>query len=85
MTDSTETPAERIAGDLALAIHQGLIRGGERLPSQTKLMKSYKVAMGTAASALAKLSAAGLTRGETGRGSADVIGEGCGEGGPGSG
>ena len=68
MSNSPETPAERIAADLALAIHQGLIRPGERLPSQTRLMKSYEVAMGTAASALAKLAAAGLIRGEPGRG-----------------
>jgi DNA-binding transcriptional MocR family regulator len=68
MSAENATPAERIAGDLALAIHQGLIRGGERLPSQTQLMDSYKVAMGTAAAALAKLSAAGLSRGEPGRG-----------------
>lgn len=68
MSKTTETPAERIAGDLALAIHQGLLRPGQRLPSQTELMHSYEVAMGTAASALAKLSAAGLTRVEPGRG-----------------
>lgn len=68
MTDSTETAAEQIAGDLAVAIHQGSIQPGEQLPSQTKLMKSYGVAMGTAASALAKLSVAGLIRGERGRG-----------------
>jgi DNA-binding transcriptional MocR family regulator len=68
MSDESASPAERIAGDLALAIHQGLIRGGERLPSQTQLMAAYKVAMGTAAAALTKLSAAGLSRGESGRG-----------------
>lgn len=60
--------ADDIAGDLALAIHQRLIRPGERLPSQSKLMSSYGVAMATAASALAKLAAAGLTRSEPGRG-----------------
>jgi len=63
-----ESAAERIAGDLALAIHQGLIRGDERLPSQTDLMKAYGVAMNTASSALGKLQAAGLTRSERGRG-----------------
>ncbi|MFH8813039.1 GntR family transcriptional regulator [Streptomyces hygroscopicus] len=68
MTTSTETSAEQIAGDLALAIHQGSIRDGEKLPSQSKLMESYGVAMGTAASALAKLAAAGLIRTEPGRG-----------------
>ena len=62
MTTFTETPAERIAGDLALAIHQRLIRPGERLPSQSKLMASYGVAMGTASAALGKLAAAGLIR-----------------------
>jgi DNA-binding transcriptional MocR family regulator len=58
----TETPAERIAGDLALAIHQRLIRPGERLPSQSKLMASYGVAKQTATVALGKLAAAGLIR-----------------------
>jgi DNA-binding transcriptional regulator YhcF (GntR family) len=62
VTNPTETPAERIAGDLALAIHQGLIRPGEKLPSQSKLMDSYGVAVGTVSSALAKLQAAGLIR-----------------------
>ncbi|MEJ8662221.1 GntR family transcriptional regulator [Streptomyces sp. MS1.AVA.4] len=68
MANDVEGPAEQIAGDLALAIYQGLIPGGEQLPSQSKLMKSYGVAMATAAAALAKLSAAGLTRGVPGRG-----------------
>lgn len=67
MTD-TVTAAQSIAGDLALAIHQGLLLPGEQVPSQAKLMKSYGVAMATAASALAKLAAAGLTRVEPGRG-----------------
>lgn len=62
MANSTETPAERIAGDLALAIHQQLIRPGERLPSQSQLMTAYGVAMGTASAALGKLAAAGLIR-----------------------
>ncbi|GAA4209112.1 hypothetical protein GCM10022252_75140 [Streptosporangium oxazolinicum] len=74
MTD-TETPAARIAGDLAIAIHRGSIRAGQQLPSQTKLMASYGVAMGTAASALAKLQTAGLTVGEPGRGTYAVIDE----------
>lgn len=67
-TAPIDRSADGIAGDLALAIHQGLIRPDERLPTQKALMKSYGVAMGTAASALAKLAAAGLTRGEPGRG-----------------
>ncbi|MGR3875821.1 GntR family transcriptional regulator (plasmid) [Streptomyces graminifolii] len=67
MTD-TETPAERIAGDLALAIHQGSIRADEQLPTQAHLMKAYGVATATASSALAKLQTAGLTRSERGRG-----------------
>lgn len=58
---SSETPAERIAGDLALAIHRGLIRPGGKLPPQSKLMASYGVATATASSALGKLAAAGLT------------------------
>ncbi|WP_318218964.1 GntR family transcriptional regulator [Streptomyces sp. SCL15-6] len=62
MSTFTETPAERIAGDLALAIHQRLIRPGERLPSQSKLMASYGVANNTASAALGKLAAAGLIR-----------------------
>ncbi|MFI0141968.1 winged helix-turn-helix domain-containing protein [Streptomyces luteogriseus] len=62
MTALTETPAERIAGDLALAIHQRLIRPGERLPSQSKLMAAYGVSMGTASAALGRLVSAGLIR-----------------------
>jgi len=68
VTPPTETASEQIAGDLALAIHKGLIRPGEQLPSQTHLMRSYDVAMGTAASALRKLVAVGLVRTERGRG-----------------
>lgn len=60
--------AADIAADLALAIHRGSIRPGEQLPSQTKLMKAYGVAMGTAAAALGKLADAGLARGMPGRG-----------------
>lgn len=63
-----ESPSEQIAADLALAIHRGSIRPGAQLPSQTKLMASYGVAMGTVSSALAKLSAAGLIRTERGKG-----------------
>ncbi|MDW8804386.1 GntR family transcriptional regulator, partial [Streptomyces scabiei] len=62
MTVSTETSPELIAGDLAVAIHQGSIRDGERLPSQAKLAQSYGVSSGTAAAALGKLAAAGLIR-----------------------
>ncbi|MFI7501853.1 GntR family transcriptional regulator [Streptomyces sp. NPDC049687] len=62
MSTLAETPAERIAGGLALAIHQRLIRPGERLPSQSKLMASYGVAIGTPSAALGKLAATGLIR-----------------------
>jgi len=68
VTTPTRTTAEQIAGDLALAIHEGLIRPGEQLPSQAHLMRSYGVAMGTAASALSKLATIGLIRTERGRG-----------------
>lgn len=53
-------PAETIAADLALAIHQGSIQPGAQLPSQSHLAKAYGVAMGTAASAMSKLQTAGL-------------------------
>lgn len=65
---SYENPAVCIAADLALAIHSGRIRAGEKLPSQSKLRESYGVAAATAQSALNKLSATGLTRSEPGRG-----------------
>jgi DNA-binding transcriptional regulator YhcF (GntR family) len=65
---SQEATADDIAADLALAIHQGLIGPGERTPSQTDLMQAYGCAMGTAASALSKLAAAGLAQGRPGRG-----------------
>lgn len=68
MTVSTETSPDLIAGDLAVAIHQGSIRDGEQLPSQSKLSASYGVSNGTVASALAKLAAAGLIRSHPGRG-----------------
>lgn len=64
----SEATAELIAGDLALAIHQGLIHPNEQLPSQSKLMKSYGVATSTASSALTKLAAAGLVRSVPGKG-----------------
>ncbi|MFJ8697354.1 GntR family transcriptional regulator [Streptomyces roseolilacinus] len=62
MPVSTEAAPDLIAGDLAVAIHQGSIRGGERLPSQSQLARSYGVSSGTAAAALGKLAAAGLIR-----------------------
>lgn len=68
MTTFTETSPEQIAGDLAVAIHQGSVRDGERLPSQPKLAESYGVSAGTVAAAMAKLATAGLVRTEPGRG-----------------
>ncbi|MCG7204839.1 GntR family transcriptional regulator [Streptomyces arenae] len=68
MTVSTENSPDLIAGDLAVAIHRGSIRDGERLPSQAKLAQSYGVSSGTAAAALAKLAAAGLIRTAPGSG-----------------
>ncbi|MFE2581269.1 GntR family transcriptional regulator [Streptomyces sp. NPDC059378] len=68
MSVSAENSPELIAGDLAVAIHQGSIRDGERLPSQAKLARSYGVSSGTAAAALAKLAAAGLIRTAPGSG-----------------
>lgn len=63
-----EPPAALIAGDLAMAIHQRLIRPGEQLPTQGKLMLSYTVSAGTVSSALRKLAAADLIRVVPGRG-----------------
>lgn len=60
--------AADIAADLAMAIHMGSIRAGEKIPSQRQLMTAYKVAEGTAAAALGRLRAAGITRSESGRG-----------------
>ncbi|MEU8936251.1 GntR family transcriptional regulator [Streptomyces sp. NPDC048409] len=57
-----------IAGDLAIAIYQGAVRDGERLPSQARLARSYGVSSGTAAAALALLAAAGLIRTAPGSG-----------------
>ncbi|MGW9031566.1 winged helix-turn-helix domain-containing protein [Streptomyces sp. NPDC055722] len=68
MTEPATPSAELIAGDLAMAIYVGAIRPDHQLPSQTKLMESYGVAVGTASSALRKLAAAGLIRTEPGRG-----------------
>ncbi|MPY36757.1 GntR family transcriptional regulator [Streptomyces adustus] len=68
MTVSTGNSPALIAGDLAVAIHQGSIRDGERLPSQAKLAQSYGVSSGTAAAALAKLAAVGLIQTAPGSG-----------------
>ncbi|WP_052768607.1 GntR family transcriptional regulator [Streptomyces humi] len=68
MTVSTGNSPGLIAGDLAVAIHQGAIRDGERLPSQARLAQSYGVSSGTAAAALARLATAGLIRTAPGSG-----------------
>ena len=65
---STETPAERIAGDIALAIHQGEIRPGGPLPPAERLMASYDVPRATVTAALDKLSRAKVIGGDAGQG-----------------
>ncbi|SFQ26243.1 GntR family transcriptional regulator [Amycolatopsis rubida] len=57
----TPTTAATIAADLLVAIHQGSLQWGAKVPSQKELMRAYGVAMATAASALSKLDAVGLT------------------------
>jgi DNA-binding transcriptional MocR family regulator len=64
---STEAPAERIAGDLALAMHEEQIRPGERLPPAERLMASYDVPPATVMAALERLSLAGVTTGDAGQ------------------
>jgi DNA-binding transcriptional regulator YhcF (GntR family) len=65
---SAETPAERIACDLALDIHQGHIGPGELLPSVDRLMTLYDVPEASAAAALTRLSRAGIITGGASRG-----------------
>jgi hypothetical protein len=60
---STEVPAERIAGDLALAFREGRIRPGEPLPASERLAAVYQVPLPVAGQALRRLSLAGLIRG----------------------
>lgn len=62
------TTAATIAGDLLVAIHRGYLPWGTQVPSQTDLMRAYKVATATAASALSKLDAVGLTYTVPGKG-----------------
>jgi hypothetical protein len=64
----TPTTAATIAADLLVAIHRGSLRWGAKVPSQKELVRAYGVAMGTAASALAKLDAVGLTQARPGAG-----------------
>ncbi|MEU1813516.1 winged helix-turn-helix domain-containing protein [Micromonospora aurantiaca (nom. illeg.)] len=65
---AADHPAALIAMDIATAIHAGALSPGQRLPSQTELMRAYGVAMATAASALRKLRTHGLTHTLPGRG-----------------
>lgn len=64
----TPTTAATIAADLLVAIHRGSLNWGAKVPSQKELMSAYGVAMGTAASALTKLDAVGLTQARPGAG-----------------
>jgi hypothetical protein len=61
VTGSTETPAEQIAGDIALAIYQGDIGPGRPLPSRERLMSSYDVPPPTVERALQRLFMAGIS------------------------
>ncbi|GAA3172212.1 GntR family transcriptional regulator [Nonomuraea salmonea] len=67
---NTPAPATAagIAIDLALLILKGTIGENEQLPSQTKLMQAYGVAMATASAALRRVQDAGLAIGQPGRG-----------------
>ena len=65
---STETPAELIAGDVALAIRQGHIEPGEPLPSPERLAASYDELRATAEGALIRLSRAGVIGGDASQG-----------------
>jgi DNA-binding FadR family transcriptional regulator len=65
---STEMPAERMVGDLALAIHEGHISPGEPLPAPERLMASYDVPPATVTEALNRLSATGIITGDASQG-----------------
>jgi hypothetical protein len=64
----TPTTAATIAADLLVAIHRGALSWGDKVPTQKELMAAYGVAMATAAAALTKLDAIGLTHARPGAG-----------------
>jgi DNA-binding FadR family transcriptional regulator len=61
---ATETPAERVAGNLALNIYEGRIKPDTPVPSPDELMSSFGVLRPTAIAALTRLERAGLLRGD---------------------
>jgi GntR family mannosyl-D-glycerate transport/metabolism transcriptional repressor len=58
----------RIAEDLRCQISSGELAPGQRVPSETELMRRYGVSRGTARQGLAVVEAAGLVRAEHGKG-----------------
>lgn len=58
----------RIAEDLRQQITSGALATGQRVPSETELMRRYGVSRGTARQGLALLEAAGLVRAVHGKG-----------------
>lgn len=60
--------AAHIAAEIAEAICQGELHPGDPLPARRVLMGEHQVAINTATAAVDKLAAAGLVRGQLGRG-----------------
>ena len=61
---NTESPAERVAGTLALGIYEGRIKPGTPAPAPDELMSAFAVLRPTAIAALTRLERAGLLRGD---------------------
>ena len=61
---ATETPAERVAGNLALDIYEGRIKPGTPAPTPDELTSTFGVLHPTAVAALTRLERAGLLRGD---------------------
>jgi hypothetical protein len=62
--NNTESPAERVAGTLALDIYEGRIKPGTTAPAPDELMSAFAVLRPTAIAALTRLERAGLLRGD---------------------
>jgi DNA-binding GntR family transcriptional regulator len=69
MSAMSSQPAYRtIAAELRDQIRNGELRVGQRIPSTSELMERFGVSLTVARAAVAELKAAGLVRGQSGKG-----------------
>lgn len=66
--ESGQLPSRRIAADLRAALASGVMRPGDKLPSERELAARYKTARNTAREAIRLLAEQGLVTAEHGRG-----------------